>query len=455
VKNRTSFLERVFIWSSFFLLLITLPAYAKGPGVKVGTKGKFHPRLYLDGGYDSNVFLRTSESVIRSNPLLSQIFGSGAINIRPGLELDVPTKSVHFKLGGYANYSVYTEPNATNLNQLTGKGDISLHLFPEGIVSFIIEEHFSRNSGDTTTSDDVFNRALFYYQGGASNGGAFLSVNNRASATFLIKPGGKEGAFDIKFGYDFELGLFPDSDIDNMQHNFRLAAKWAFFPKTALLFETNFRLVNFTSLTTGNQSGINRNLSPFKAYLGLLGKFTTKFELRLKVGGGYTLVDETTGGGGLPVDNYGMVIGELDLKFNLTDKMYLRLGARHDFHPSFFGNYYDESVASLTFAANLNRIDLRISADVGYVRFGEVPATLGGVQFRVRSQTTATGNINRNDIVARANLMFDYYITDFFKVGLAGRFEYRYSNLFVFSNPDFFGLGYTKIQVIFRTELAY
>ncbi|HAA59120.1 MAG TPA: hypothetical protein DCE42_30475, partial [Myxococcales bacterium] len=79
-----------------FLLIMTLIpgwVHARGDGVRVGQSGSFHPRLYLDTGYDNNVFNRSSQ-----NPATLLPVDTAYLNVRPGLQLEIPSHPIGFEL---------------------------------------------------------------------------------------------------------------------------------------------------------------------------------------------------------------------------------------------------------------------------------------------------------------------------------------------------------------------
>lgn len=420
-------------------------------GIKLGSNARLSPRLYLSAGFDSNTFHRSSGSKIQSDPKLADMIGSPYFNIRPGLYLRVPTKVIEFNVGGYANYSIYTEGRAQGLSQLTGKGDLELRFFPEAAVSLLIANYFSRNSGDFYSASDVFDRVLFYYNAGSSLGGVFLSLNNRTQAHLTIQPGGKVLRIDL--GYEFKFGLYPSSDLNNSTHRFSFEFKWDFFPRTALLFQAYFDMLSYRSeLFSDKKVGVNTDMTPLKLYVGLTGQFTDRLLMTVKLGWGHTFTDKQDSRN-VTKEDYLLPIGMLDLTYYISHTVFLRFGLRHDFMSSYFGNYYTESMASLELSAMLGRFLLSLRADGGLLSFAKINTTLGGVQF---NSSDKSGNIiSRRDPIIRGSATAEFRPVDWLMFGLQGRIVWRDSNTFVNVGSDTFGLGYLKFEALFKTEVAF
>ena len=222
----------------FSCILVSSIATAKGNGIPVGNKGKFHPRLYVDSGYDNNIFRTSSASTASAAGLAPR--GSIFFNVRPGMQLNIPTAPFGIDLSGYLNYSHYFDQLASRLSTFTAKADVVVSLFSRSAFSFFLTDNFSRSGGDTTTSNDVFDRITFMQQQGTPLGGSFISYNNRTHALFVIQPGGR--AFRIELGYAFKFAINPTPDTDSNEHDINFNVKWTFFPKTALLPVFDFEI---------------------------------------------------------------------------------------------------------------------------------------------------------------------------------------------------------------------
>ena len=308
-------------------------------GIKIGSNGRFHPRLYLNTGYNYNIFHRSNQSEIRSAKglELARILSDGLFSVRPGLQLHLPSESIIFDLSGYANYSHFF--SYSSLNTITAKADIGAVFFPRSIFSVALKNSFSRNTGDTLSADDVFARTLFNYNPGTQLGSAFITLNNTTSLVFSIKP--KGGALTFDLGYKFVFGLYPSPDLDYHTHDISFNVKWSFFPRTAFTFDSNFKIVNYAPKFDTTQKSSNNDSKPFKAYVGVVGQLTDRILLTLRLGGGYTFTSTTANA---DVDNYGMLLGNIDFTYKFRLTTFLRFGFRHDFHESGFADYFSELV---------------------------------------------------------------------------------------------------------------
>lgn len=447
---------------SFFLGISSQKAWSipAPQGVQVGSKGKFHPRLYANFGYDSNVFTRSNQSDIRDGSREGNIEGSLFLTIRPGLELDIPTEPVSFYLGGYANYTHFF--SASQLSTIAAKADLAVVFFPNSTFSFKIFDNFSRSTGDPYTARDVFDQTLFYYAPGTQTGSVYITHSNTAGIMFTIRPGG--GALNLDVGYNFIFGFFPNDNLDNHVHRFHLDVKWNFFPRTAFTFESEFRVVNFAPGFNLSREGSNSDGMPLKAYVGISGQLTERITLRARIGGGYTFMADRSAEN-LPNDNYGMLTGNIDFTYHFRLTTFLRLGFSHDFDVSPFSNFYHETSGYIEFQSQFGPatrpFNLAIRGSGGYMGFGKIPVTtnIGGgtgtVRFNARD-IGADNTIVRGDWFARGQVDFDWYAFPFWMLGITARVAFRNSNTFiVVDNNNQLGLGFIKFEVLFKTEIAY
>ncbi len=430
-------------------------------GVKIGSRGRFHPRLYLNFGYDSNIYNRSNQSDIRDGSRLGNIDGAPLLSIRPGLELDIPTKSVEFYLGGFANYTHFF-PQIPNpiINTITASADLSLRFLPRSPFSILIYNNFSRNTGDNVSAQDVFARTLFYYAPGTQTGAVYITHNNSAGITFTIKPGGGALTFDV--GYRFAFGFYPNENLDFNSHNFAFNIRWNFFPRTAFTFDSSFVIKNYAPRFSSRE-GTNVDAMPLKAYVGIAGQLTNRILLRARVGGGYTFSADRSAEG-LPNDNWGMVVGNIDFTYKFRLTTFIRLGFRHDFNPSQFSNFYNETSGYIEFQTQFGStrpVVLGIKGNGGYLGYGKIPVNInvgggtGNVRFNSRN-INDDNTINRGDLFVRGDLNLDWYVYPFWMIGINANIDYRNSNTFVvLSNNNQIGFGYIKFQVLLKTELAY
>jgi hypothetical protein len=430
-------------------------------GIKLGSQGSFHPRLFFNTGYDSNVYHRSYQSDIRSQENLryANITGAPFIGIRPGLQLNLPTNPVGFYLAGYANYSHYFP--IQDLSTITAKADLVIQFLAESAFSFAIRNNFSRNTGDLYTASDMFERALYFYRPGTQSGGSsYITHENISNITFKIKPGGDALVFDL--GYQFQFGFYPSDQTDHHIHRINLDAKWNFFPRTSFTFESALKIVNFAPRFNFNRISPNNNMLPFKAYVGLVGQLTERIIVTLRAGGGYTFVQAQANS---PDDDYGMLIGNIDFTYKFFLHTHIRLGFRHDFNESFFANFLHETVGYVDFGTKFgpgNRpFTLNIRGDIGYLGYGKIPSNFGSDTGRVifnSHDKDENGNVLRKEMFVRGNVDFDWQIFPFWMLGITARIAFHNSNTFYFPSAtaiDQIGFGFIKFEAFLKTELAY
>lgn len=461
-SRRTVLLKTVLFLLVGFLSLPQSHSWAAPPskGIKIGSKGRFHPRLYLNAGYNNNIFHRSYQSEIRSAPGLpfADIKGAGLLSIRPGLQLYIPSESVVFELGGYANYSHFF--NFTTLNTVTAKADLGVTFFPRSVFSVTLKNNFSRSSGDTTSANDMFARTMFNYAPGTQVGSAFITHNNETSLLFSIKP--KGGALRFDLGYKFGFGLYPSADLDYHSHNISFDVKWSFFPRTAFTFDSSFKIVNYAPRFNLSQSSANNDLKPLKIYVGVIGQLTDRILLTLRLGGGYSF---TSTAANANVDNYGMLLGNIDFTYKFRLTTFLRLGFRHDFHESGFADYYSELYGYAEFGAQFGQTRpfvLSLRGDLGYLLYGKIEpnrtSASGTVTTRfISTSTDADGYLNRKDFMLRGNVDLDWFAFPYWLLGISARLTYVNSNTYFLhdNGNNKIGFGYFEFQAIFKTELAF
>lgn len=461
-KHSTLLSKKIGLFALFCLVLIACVGFsstvlAKGDGIKIGQKGRFHPRLFMNFGFDSNVLQRSSRT--DSSSPFAAIESAPYFSVRPGLELKVDTKSVGFLLAGFANYTQFIPLTSSSivgrLSNIAAKADLQVQLFRDKPVSITIANNFSRSTGDTQSASDVFARTVYFYQPGSQNGAVFISHNNSTSLGLTFKPGG--GALTFDLGYSFSFGLYPSSDLDSNTHGIRGGMKWSFFPRTAFTFDAQFNITNYNpGLDFGKKSTVNNGGKPLKVAVGIIGQLTEKLLLTFRLGGGYTFSD-TTANTALN-DNWGMVIGNLDLTYKIQLTTFIRAGLRHDFNPSPFSNFYHETVAYVEFGSQFGPIVrplvFNIRVDGGFIGYGKITPSLGSGQF-ISQNPNPDGSFNRRDFMVRASTNLDWHVFKFWMIGLLARFQYQDSDLFIVQGGNRVGLGFTKFEVMFNTELAF
>jgi hypothetical protein len=227
--------------------------------------------------------------------------------------------------------------------------------------------------------------------------------------------------------YRVPATLQGDERQINERHTYgpRLDARWAFLPRTALVFESSY---------TFNRWRDNVLLSPeselvtdfavpdsefFKALVGLDGRLTAKLFAQVFVGWGFANYDETT----LPPEENTPAVAQdfvgpgvlvrTQLRYDITSGDQERPGTQayigyvRDFRDSYFTNYVivDQGFAQL---------DMRVGDFTPSARY------------ELRSEIYR-GEVDRNDLVNRVTLDLAYWLQDYAKLTLGGGWHQRAS----------------------------
>lgn len=324
------------------------------PGIKLG-RLRLRPRLSLSYAFDSNIFLRddpASETGPGPTP-------GHRLHIAPGLSLSsAPDSPVMLSFGGGADYRQYLSNSSSikGLSDFAATADLDVTLNPRGDVTFSFLNNFRRTTAAPTVElPTPFNRDY-----------------NRLGVKVGISPGGKALTFDLYYYFNvdhfenFGFGSASARSLDNMAHDIILRGRWKFLPKTAVTLDVMGTIWRWDAAAFANP-----NL--FRAYLGIIGNFTTKLSGTARLGYGNSF--HSSG------ESFNSVVGDLDVAYAFLPSLGAHLTYARDFGPSAWGNYFASHQVGLALNTLLWR---RLMGNIGatYMRLGfsgnPNPTILGG-----------------------------------------------------------------------------
>jgi hypothetical protein len=339
-------------------------AAAEGNGVKVGP-GRLHPFLEVEGRYDSNVVLGRS----------GQQIGDLVFHFRPGFNFEMGNETVAVNLSSKLDWAQFTgvERDTTDLSRLYAEANLGVGYNRAGTIGIELAESFRRS--DRTPSISV--------------GTAVVSNLNDLGLKVPIRPGG--GALVVTPAVGWQVESFepfssssvscagdPSCDptfLDNLgyhQLSFGADARWKFFPRTALVFDTTyFRRIPFDEATSLAIGGLKLNA-------GLAGLVSTRLAATVKVGYGDTF--------GTASESYRTWLANAELEYLTQGVGGARIGYLHDFHADpgkQLGLYGLHRIYGGGKLLLLNMITLQLTAGLEFLDYPLAPADASTALVRV------------------------------------------------------------------------
>jgi hypothetical protein len=415
--------------------------YTEGIGIREGDL-EVHPGVAGEFGYDSNWFLRSSNSgYVNSNPISALEF-----RITPSLyvstlgpqrregEPEGEAPSVRFRAGANATYREFiglgNDPSGGDFSQqrnLGGAADARLEIAPERPLGAALFASYMRTiQPNSATMDPNL---------------AFNRDDIGVGGEFVVQPG--SGTLDWHFGYQFHDTLFEDSagtPYANSTNELFTRGRWKFRPRTALLYDATFRFINYADSNGALQAGLV-NSTPVRARLGLNGLVTERFAALVLVGWGASFYDNSHS----VEPQYDSVIGQAELKWYLSASPGLQqssdvglalssiaLGYTRDFQNSYLGGYYGSDRGYLRFNYFFaGRALLSLEGGAGAVEYPKMwwLATTPNPTLRHEAFT---------DVRADATLFGEYRFTDSFGLNATVRYTANFSDnhVPVSANPN-------------------
>jgi len=287
--------------------------FAEGPGVRVGDF-ELHPGIGVQGGYDSNWFLRTD----KSGDVNSGVQGVPEMLVTPSISLSTmgmqrkegeangEGPSVTFRATASGTYREYFGQITPEQRNGSVDAAISLGILPGRPWGANLGATYDRviqpTSLTSANPDFAYNRDLV-----------------GATAEIVSQPG--SGTLDWHLGGSLTGTLFEQSGgqaYNNFVYSVFTRGRWKFRPKTALIVDATLGFQNF-SPPAGAVTPVTTpyNSDPVRTHFGLNGLLTPRLSLLATVGYGGTFLSPATPNDP-HVQQYDSVIGQAELKVFLT-----------------------------------------------------------------------------------------------------------------------------------------
>lgn len=349
-------------------------------------KLRLHPGIFLEGGFDSNVFREDSQEEPTSAPILL---------VRPtfGLSIANPT-NVAAELNTSILYLQYLADNDVLLDQsgFSVNADGTVTFNPNGAVAFTVYDTFRR------TNETPNQELLLQYD----------RIYNLAGATLKIQPGGKVLTLDL--GGAFELYRHDELEqLDRSIGRLQAVGKWKFLPKTALMLDVDQRFVFYGTqqrtvfVTDGdipsyqqpfNSAGIqNVDSSPLRVMGGVAGLVLNRMSAVALLGYGNGFYASGP--------NFSGLLARAEVAYEINTTSRLRVGYERNFQDSTFANYFAMHRAYGHYNHQIGGIvDLRLEGDFELRQFATNPGpTLDQVSVDGQPGASAFSTSDRVDPV--------------------------------------------------------
>lgn len=324
-------------------------------------KLRLHPGIFLEGGFDSNIFREDEQESPTGAPL---------VLVRPtfGLSLANPT-NVAAELNASVLYLQYLDDSDQVLDQsgFSINGDGTLTFNPNGAVAFTLYDTFRR------TNEAPNQELLAQYD----------RIYNMGGAKLLIQPGGK--VLTLELGGAFELYRHDElTQLDRNIGHLTATGKWRFLPKTALLVEVDQRFLFYetqqrTVLASGevpsyqdpfNAAGLrNVDSSPLRVMGGLAGLVLNRLSVVALLGYGNGFYASGP--------NFNGLLARAEVAYEIADTSRLRVGYERNFLDSTFANYFAYHRAYTGYKHQIaGRVDLRLDGDFELRQFSTTPGPI-------------------------------------------------------------------------------
>lgn len=363
---------------------------------------RLHPGLFVEGGYDSNVFNEDDDELPATSTVTNLIAKLGASTPK--------ANKVDFTAGAGVMYSEYFSDLAA-VDAQSGFaifGDAELVFNPNGAVAFALRDNFQR-SNEAPNSENPL---------------SFNRVFNQVGADLRIQPGGRVLTLDIGGAYNIFRHTAALDDLDRDRWDINAVGRWKFLPKTALTlkFSQQFNRYaqanreiaydNSVSFIQDLIGGLNNvDSSPMRVTAGLTGLITNRVSLQLDAGYGNGFYDSGP--------NTSMFIGTLGLGYEISKVSKVRLGYNRDFRDSAFGNFaqFHRVVAAYNhFIGDI--VELNASGAFIYDEYSTVPGPLlSEVIVNGQANQPAFSTNNRVDPIFQLNFGGMVHLFDIWRIG--------------------------------------
>ncbi len=419
---------------------VTHPDFSEGEGIRAGDL-ELHPSIGGEFGYDSNFFRASSASENVVEVLRLRVTPSITLSTLGARRRNAQTPpSVTFLGGAHLAYNEIIPLDSTNSDVSKQRNvalgaDAKLDIFPQGKGGFDLEGNYVRTIEPDGSGSDLihgsFNRD---------------TVHGGAGATW--RPGG--GLFDWRLGYGINYNFFEQaafSNLDNIQHEINTRGRWRFLPRSALLFDSSYRLIRYSDSNARQTDG-----DIVRTRVGFRGLVTYHLAVLGMIGWASSFYNTRDGAGGLTAQNYDSLLANAELRWFISGApdpgeatvasslSSIALGYARTPENSYLGSFYQR--------------------DRGYVQLNAslVGRLVSGVEFGVSRIAYPSSNYGGdtapafNEIRYDARAFGEYRFTQAFGMNLTFLYDKVNSELDRVHNED---LDYKRFQVFLGARLFW
>jgi len=427
-------------------------ALAEGRGIRAGNF-ELHPGIGAEFGFDSNTFYRSSSdaagrSLSSPSALRLRITPSFSVSTLGSQRLQnsesaASQPTVNFRAGLGLGIHLFFSPdgteNVSTLNGVDGRASIRADFFPGRTWQFSIGDEYQRQiqaGAEVLLSDRSTTSPTRNF--------------NTASVELAYAPG--RGTFEFRLGYNFIANIFDNpgnlsdgrnySSLNYLSHEITTRIRWRFLPKTAIVFDASVTPTGY--LGSGGATWYTGlfDSTPVRARIGLNGLLTEKIAL-LAVAG-YQATFFSAG------DNADTVIGQLELRWLISDAANFRVGFQRDLQNSFIGNFVTRNRGYLAYQHSFNRrFMLSLDGSVGYQEYGYAAQNSGARLTGVTGSDAVTGRFS--SVRVEGTVYGEYRFTDIFGMNLTFRASSNITDAALGLNR----LDFTRFEAFLGVRLAW
>jgi hypothetical protein len=336
--------------------------YQEGQGVRTGDI-EWHPGIAIEGGYDSNYFLRSSQNNVANGCPNACPQGTPEMRVTPSIaiatigpvrkegELKHEPPTVDFRLNASGTYQEFFGQLTPEQRNFGANATARLNILPERTFGGAVFASYNR----TIQPNNISGNPDLSFDRDTVGAGAEIST----------QPNG--GTLDWHLGYQFTDTLFEDTGLySNLSNQIYTKGRWKFRPRTALIYDGTFGFISYENTTTAagvataGQFGQLFSSDPVRSRIGITGLVTPRLSFLGLVGYGGSFFTPATAAPKPPAQ-YDSVIGQAEFKYFLTAQpgdgnpmsltlSSIALGYNRDFLMSYLSDYYGSDRGYLKFS---------------------------------------------------------------------------------------------------------
>lgn len=423
------------------------PRISNGQGFKAGDF-ELHPSLGAEIGADTNWFMRTDKQGFLNGPPGAPVQATPVMRITPNFAVttasaqnkpgeNVEPAKVNLQLSAGLTYNEFfgvLKPEQRNVGaNVNGRVDF-LPGRPFSVGLFAL---YTRTLNPSATGLTDFNR---------NDVGGGLEL--------ILQPGG--GTLDWRLGYQVRGGLFDNSAVspfNNVQNDIYTKGRWKFRPRTALLYDANFRFMTYMQQSSYN---FLADGTPMRARLGIAGLVTSRVGLTGMLGWASTFLNTSGFNQAQPNPNpppqWNSLVAQAEIKFFLTGNpeageqpaggsfSTIALGYVRDYQTSFLSNFYGWDRGYLKWQWFIGpKAAISVEGGAGAAQYGDVYQRTGA----------NTANLIRRGFVTvkpDAMVFGEYRILPSLGVNVSGRFTGEFSNETVQASGGTYAMDWKRFE---------